>query len=102
MNTETVLAMNHAKLQKRVESLSEDDRFSAQKFWKAKKSIQGRHQACNSVYNENGREVFEDDDIIEAYRSEFDKRLTSVEIRQELRDYKELTDKLCEEILKTS
>ena len=41
MNAETVATINRTKLMKRVENLSENDNFSAQKFWKMRKSIQG-------------------------------------------------------------
>ena len=100
MNTETVASINRAKLQKRVENLSENDNFSAQKFWKARKSIRGSQQSCNSVLNQEGIEVFDEEAIIEAYRDEFDQRLSSVEIKPELQTYKELTDKLCAEIVR--
>ena len=100
LNTETIASINRAKLQKRVENLSENDNFSAQKFWKARKSIHGSQQSCNSVLNQEGIEVFDEDAIIEAYRGEFDQRLSSVEIKPELQTYKELTDKLCAEIVR--
>ena len=100
MNTETVASINRAKLQKRVANLSENDNFSAQKFWKTRKSVRGTQQTCTSVFNQEGIEVFDEELIIEAYRSEFDQRLSSVEIKPELQTYKELTDKLCEEIIK--
>ena len=100
MNAEKVSEINNVKLQQRVASLSENDRFSAQKFWKAKKSIQGSERTCHSVYDKTGHEVFEPEKIIETYRQEFDDRLSSVQINPLLQDFKERTDKLCEEIIK--
>ncbi len=100
MNTEKVSEINAQRLMKRVENLSENDRFSAQNFWKAKKSIQSSIRTCNSVYDEEENEVFEDAEIIEAYRKEFDNRLSSVDIKPELQNYKERTEELCTEILK--
>ena len=64
LNTEKVAEVNNQKLLKRVESLAEDDHFSAQKFWKAKKSIEGSQQNCHSVLDENGIEVYEPESII--------------------------------------
>ena len=58
MNTDRVSSLNAQRLLERVMSLSQNDKFSAQNFWKAKKSIQGSLQSYNSVYNEKGTEVF--------------------------------------------
>ena len=101
-NTELVAVRNRDKLQQRVANLTENDKFSAQKFWKTKKSIMGSQASCNSVFNQNGREVFDTDDIIEAYRSEFDNRLSSVEIKATLTEYKARMETLCNEIIKTT
>ena len=102
MNTETVSEINKQKLHKRIENLSENDRFSAQKFWREKKAILGTHRSCNSVYDVNGREVFDPEEIIAAYQNEFDNRLSSVEIKSSLQNYKLLSDRLCDEIIKTT
>ena len=101
-NTELVAVRNRDKLQQRVANLTENDKFSAQKFWKTKKSIMGSQASCNSVFNQNGREVFDTEDIIEAYRSEFDNRLSSVEIKATLTEYKARMETLCNEIIKTT
>ena len=102
INTETISEINKKKLLRRVENLSENDKFSAQKFWKEKKAISGTSRTCNSVYDSNGREVFDTEEIIAAYQNEFDERLSSVEIKTSLTTYKDITDRLCMEILKVA
>ena len=87
---------------KRIEGLSENDHFSAQKFWKEKNSIKSSIQSCNSVYDRNGKEVFEDEEIVEAYRDEFDNRLTSVQIKAPLQNFKQRTEELCEQIVRVA
>ena len=102
MNTETISEINNKKLLKRVENLSENDKFSAQKFWKEKKAISGTQRTCHSVYDLNGLEVFDTEEIIAAYQDEFDKRLSGAEIKTSLKNYKGLTDDLCSEIIKVT
>ena len=102
LNTEKVAEVNNQKLLKRVESLAEDDHFSAQKFWKAKKSIEGSQQNCHSVLDENGIEVYEPESLINTYRKEFDSRLSSFPIKPHMEDFKQRTDRLCREIIKAT
>ena len=60
MNTVTVSEINNQKLRKRIENISENERFSAQKFWKEKKVLSSTQRTCNSVYDSRGQEVFEE------------------------------------------
>ena len=57
MNVEKVAEMNNKRLQERVSNLSENDHFSAQKFWKAKRSIHGSHRQRHSVLDKDGTEM---------------------------------------------
>jgi hypothetical protein len=101
LNTEKVSKKNEEKLKNAVLTLSEKDQFSAQKFWKMMKTVKGSNQSCNSVLNQQGREVYGKEEIIEAYREEFDQRLSSVEIKPSLKNYEERTKELCQDIIKT-
>ena len=65
-------------------------------------SHNGSLNNCNSVFDENGHEVFETTDIIEAYRKEFDNRLSGVDIKPALEAYKTLVENLCAEVIKTT
>ncbi len=102
MNSEKVSTMNAQRLLKSVENLSENDIFSAQNFYKARKAIQSSIQSCNSVFDHTGKEVFETEDIIEVYRKEFDDRLTSVQINPALQNFKERTEDVCAKILEVA
>ena len=82
-------------------NLSEKDKFSARNFWKMKKTIKGVNQSCNSVLDQLGKEVYGKEEIIEAYRDEFDQRLSSVEIKPSLQNYKRRTEDVFQEIMKT-
>ena len=64
-----------------------------------KKNIQSRVQSCNSVYDHAGTEVFEPEEIVEAYKKEFDNRLTGTDIKPILQDYKTKTEEVCMEII---
>ena len=99
LNSDKISTINASKLFKRVQELSEDNKFNHQKFWKTKKSIQSSIRTCNSVYNQNGKEVFEEEEIIDAYRSEFDSRLSSVQIKDSLRNFKTKREQICDDII---
>ena len=47
-------------------------------------------------------DVFEPEKIVETYRKEFDDRLSSVVIKPPLHHFKDRTDQLCEEIIRTT
>ena len=102
MNTETVAAINNQKLQERIKNISENDKFSAQKFWKEKKALTGSQRTCTSVFDKNGKEIFDPEAIIAAYQNEFENRLTGAQMKASLQEYKDISDRLCIEILKLS
>ena len=99
LNSIRISAINASKLLARVKELSSDNKFDHQKFWKTKKSIQSTVRTCNSVYNQDGTEVFETEDIIDAYRSEFDTRLSSVQIKESLSNFKVKREEICDDII---
>ena len=94
LNTDAVSSKNAESLIQAVNNISENDRFSSQKFWKTKKMMQQAPRSVTSVYRQNGEEYFNDREIVDQYREEFEERLTSVEIPSYLHEYESLTDKL--------
>ena len=92
MNTDEVASKNAANLVTAVQQLSENDQFSAQKFWRMKKRMQKSPKSVSSVYRKDGEEVFNDKDIVKQYKEEFEDRLSSVQISPCLAEYNALTD----------
>ncbi len=100
LNTDEIASRNMENLVKAVQQLSENDQFSVQKFWRAKQKLSRGPKSVTSVYRKDGEEVFNDPEIICKYREEFEERLSSVLISTQLSEYKLLTDKLYEMIVK--
>ena len=100
--TDMVAERNAENLLKSVQNLTENDRFSVQKFWRARKMLRKTPDSITSVHRDGEVEVFNDHEIIEQYREEFDDRLSSVNIPQYLTEYKELTDELYRKIIETA
>ena len=80
----------------RLQQLTVDDKFSLDAFWKLKKSYTNTKSVLSSVENESGVEIFGKSAIINEYRNEFMKRLSPVEIEEELKLFEEMTLKLSE------
>ena len=99
MHTDTIAAKNAENLVTSVQNLSENDRFSVQKFWRARKMMQKSPKSITSVHRDGGVEVFNDQEIVELYKEEFEDRLSSVEIAPNLTEYKDLTDNLYNTII---
>ena len=99
LNTDLVAGKNAENLVKATQNLSVNDRFSIQKFWKAKQMMSQAPRTVSSVYRQEGKEVFNDPEIIDQYREEFEDRLGNVEIPPYLKDYKLLTEEVYHHII---
>ena len=98
--------LNEQKTQKKradrikavVDTLSPDDCFNPNGFWKLKKSLNPKASESSSVID-GGVEVFSDEAIVEAYRKEFVSRLSPREISPDLKNFQELSNTLVEQLI---
>ena len=81
-------------LKESITSLTISGRFTRQQFWKVRKSVYRKFENCASVFDENGREVFEDVMIRKAYEKEFVNRLSHRKIHPTLVEYENKTNLL--------
>ena len=79
---------------KAVTSLTVNGRFSRENFWKVRKSVYKKTESCSSVFSRDGGEVFDVPLIKDAYREEFDLRLSHREIHPCLRTFEERSNQL--------
>ena len=77
-----------------IKELTENVKFSAQNFWKARKSKAVKKQNCLSIIKENGCQVFGETAIKSAYRDEFVKRLSPNKMDIDMKHLEETTNKL--------
>ena len=96
---------NHKRsenLKKTVESLSVDDKLSANAFWKLKKATSSNnHLKRPEVYKENGKITADPVEIKYEVRREFEHRLRNRDADHEWKDYVRTTNSLVEEMLKS-
>ena len=95
--------MKRSKVENTVKSLTVGGRFSPNEFWKLRKELcpQARMEKT-SVILENGDEIYGDQAVRDAYKSEFENRLQHFEMKQEYRMYEERTNELCELYVKAA
>ena len=95
MNTEDVAATVNDKVVSTMKKLTIDNKFSPENFWKLCRH--SRKQITNnmSVETTDGRELFGDNLIRNAYRDEFLYRLRKREIVNELHNYETRTEQIC-------
>ena len=82
-------------LKKVVSEMTIDGQFNAEKYWKMRKSHNKKHQTCSSVIRD-GKEVFEPEQIMHAFKEEFQERLEKPEMEEWLQELSKKTDKLLE------
>ena len=63
-------------LKKTITSLTIGGNFSKEQFWKVRKAIYRKFESCSSVRDMDGREVFDEGLIRNAYQMEFSTRLS--------------------------
>ena len=78
-----------------VQELSQNDKFSQSAFWKLKKSLKLRTEVGTSVLMKNGVEVYGTAAIADAYKEEFKNRLRTRKIDNQLQEYENMTNLLC-------
>ena len=80
-----------------VNQMTIDGNFNVHKFWKIRKSNKKKQQDCTSVIKD-GREVYDDDQIMTAFRDEFQKRLQKPEREEWLENISQKIDSILEHI----
>ena len=90
----TTSKMRTDKIKKVLMSLTEEQKFSVNGFWKLKKSSQYNKQMCSSIETENGTEIYGKEMVLNEYKKEFEERLRPREIGKKLQRYQELTNEL--------
>ena len=84
-------------IEKTVISLTVDEQFNSNQFWKLRKKLCPRATAeKTSIILENGDEVCGDSAIREAYRQEFSNRLKHNKIDERFANYEVMTNLLCD------
>ena len=74
--------------------MTEEERFSAEGFWKLKKANNAPEQMWSAIIKESGVEVYGEMDVKNAYRKEFMNRLQMTKMDPRLTKYQERTESL--------
>ena len=94
---EKIAVMKRKRIEYTVNSLTVDEKFNTNEFWKLKKKLcpKATAERC-SVVLENGDEVSDDNAIRDAYRREFMSRLKHNKIDDRYGNYEIMSNLLCE------
>ena len=95
IQTEDVTRRRAERLKEVVNQMTIDGSFNVQKFWKLRKRNNKKQQTCSSVIRD-GKEVFEDDQIMKAFRDEFQSRLEKPEMEEWQMNISEKIDTILE------
>ena len=90
----TTSKMRIEKIKKVLMSLTKEQKFSVNGFWKLKKSSQYNKQMCSSIETENGTEIYGKEMILNEYKKEFEERLRPREMGEKLQRYQKMTNEL--------
>ena len=82
--------------------LTEEEKFSTDKFWQLKKSQSNKSGSKCSVISRNNVELFSDTAILQEYENEFVSRLSLREISESLKGYEERSNLLLNMMLEGS
>lgn len=94
---EKIADMKRKRIEKTVNSLTVDRKFSTSEFWKLKKRLCPKATVeRSSVVLENGDELSDDNAIRNAYREEFMNRLKHNEIDDRYGNYEIMSNLLCD------
>ena len=97
LNLQEVRKHRSQNMSNAVKNMTINGKFSSNDFWKAKRCIYSNcDEICTSVYNTEGAEVYGDNFIRDAYRSEFSKRLEHRKMAKSLKEYEERTNYLAQ------
>ena len=94
-NTEETSIFRKDKMVETLKNLTIDNKFTPDKFWKLCKKSKKTKMGGASVEGRDGKELFGEDLIRNAYRDEFEHRLRQRTIIPELKNYEERTKLLC-------
>ena len=91
---EKVYKKKAARIAETATILTEEEKFSTDKFWKLNKSFKNKKTAKSSVISSNNTELFSDAAILKEYENEFQSRLSIREIEDSLKEYEERSNHL--------
>ncbi len=95
INTEEVAINVKENIQRNLQNLTIDNKFSPDQFWKMCRRSKQNSTNCTSVINENGVELFGEDTIPNEYGKEFQHRLRKRAIIPELENFEIRTEQIC-------
>ena len=95
-NTEKVAETRKTKIQRTIRNLTVNNTFSPNRFWNLCKKSGKSDDMGASIETEDGRELYGNELIHNAYMDEFKHRLRKREIDQDLKHYESLTESLCD------
>ena len=94
---ENIARSQKERVEKTVKSLTVNEHFSPNEFWKLKKILCPKNKTeSTSIVLENGDELCGDTAIRNAYSHEFESRLEHNKIHEAYESYEEMTNILCE------
>ena len=91
---ENVHMKKAARIAEVAVTLTEQEKFSTNKFWQLNKSRKNKKHAKSSVITNKNVELFSDAAILKEYEKEFQSRLSIREIDQSLKHYEERSNHL--------
>ena len=94
LNTANVAAAAKERVKTTLRKLTIDKNFSPNQFWELCKKYKNNQPSCTSVVANDGRELFGEDLIANAYLEEFVHRLRKREIIPELKNYEMRTEQI--------
>ena len=86
---ENVFKKKAARIAEVATTLTEEEKFSTDKFWQLNKSFKNKQSAKSSVISSNNIELFNDVAILKEYENEFKSRLSIREIEDSLKEYEQ-------------
>ena len=99
---EKVFQKKAARIADVAVKLTEEEKFSTNKFWQLKKSHSNKNGSKCSVISSNNVELFSDTAILQEYENEFVSRLSLRQISESLKDYEEKSNLLLNMMLEGS
>ena len=99
---EKVFQRKAARIADVAVKLTEEEKFSTNKFWQLKKSQSKKNSTKCSVLSRNNVELFSDTAILQEYENEFVSRLSLRQISESLKEYEERSNLLLNMILEGS
>jgi hypothetical protein len=99
LNEEAVAEIQATALEKIIQQITTNGKFSTQGFWKLRKATNNKTPQCTSVFNQDGKEVFDAEGIKKAFEEEFRTRVSPRSIDPGYESIQIKTELLCKMIL---